>query len=67
MARDLLSRRPEADQARMRFEVGTAEDLSGIIKEDHSVDLVVACQYIPLYHLRQELTRFGETLCRYLG
>ncbi|GAA5879007.1 hypothetical protein JCM16303_001264 [Sporobolomyces ruberrimus] len=43
LARDLLSRRPEADQARMRFQVGTAEDLSGIVKEDHSVDLVVAC------------------------
>ncbi|GAA5906646.1 class I SAM-dependent methyltransferase [Sporobolomyces salmoneus] len=43
VAREILQQQPKDVQERMRFEQGTAEDLSLIVKEDASVDLVVAC------------------------
>ncbi|GAA5934271.1 class I SAM-dependent methyltransferase [Sporobolomyces koalae] len=42
-AQALRSQRNEGEQARIRFEQGTAEQLSKIVRADHSVDLVVAC------------------------
>lgn len=42
VANHLLERQPEDIKKKIRFEQGTAEDLSLIIPENESVDLVVA-------------------------
>ncbi|GAA5997774.1 hypothetical protein JCM5350_003052 [Sporobolomyces pararoseus] len=43
VANSLLEQQPEEVKKRIKFEQGTAEDLSLIIPENESVDLVVAC------------------------